>query len=243
MSLESLKITELHPTTSKIPQIPFATADIVPKHPFRACFVGKTSSGKTNLMMTLLTKSQFYKNYFNQIYLFSGSPDKSFDELKLKTSNIFLDPDLWDSKIDKIIDTQEKFLESSSVDRIPRVLFVFEDSISHQKWLQKRKKNRFIKMHIAGRHYSISVMTTTQSWCGIPRSSRIQMDAIYYFRNPASERQKILDEYCPSQMNKKEFARVIVDDATRIKYGFLTIMDRLPEEEKFRKNLDQIYNI
>jgi len=47
----------------------------LPKPPFRMVLVGQTGSGKTQLIMNMLFSKGFYRDYFEQIYVWCGSAD------------------------------------------------------------------------------------------------------------------------------------------------------------------------
>jgi len=47
----------------------------IPRPPFRVIMVGQTGSGKSNLIKNFLFTNGFYKDYFDQIYLWCGSMD------------------------------------------------------------------------------------------------------------------------------------------------------------------------
>ena len=88
-----LKIIPYKTNKSKIKLNAMMEADIIPRHASSVVFSGRSGSGKSNLMVNLLTRNQFYKGYFDLIFLFS--PTARSDDLplylKLPDKRIFTD--------------------------------------------------------------------------------------------------------------------------------------------------------
>lgn len=236
-----LDITALPTNKDKIVLNAFQDANIIPRHPFSVIFNGKTRSGKSNLLITLMTKPEFYGGFFDQIYLFAGSPDEAFKLFNVKKKNTFIDSKVWNSKIKTICDAQSKIIEKRGIHNTEKVLFIFEDIINHASFM--RKSEMFTKLFVAGRHYNASVFLTTQSWTRVPRVLRLQAFGIFYFQGSGSEKRLLAEEHSPSTMSDREFADKIIADATKEKYAFLTIYPTLHESERYRKGLKEIYNI
>ncbi len=69
---------------SKIPQRKCAKDQIMPKFPFSMMITGSSGSGKTNLMINIMTKPSLYGKYFHRIAIFSptaGSADDMYKKL------------------------------------------------------------------------------------------------------------------------------------------------------------------
>ena len=54
-------------------EVPQPTNKILPSLPMRGLFLGPSSAGKSNLIVTMLTDPRFYKNKFSKIYWCSPS--------------------------------------------------------------------------------------------------------------------------------------------------------------------------
>jgi hypothetical protein len=52
----------------------------------------------------------------------------------------------------------------------------------------------------------------------------------------------LAEEFCPPGIHKRKFLQMI-DDATKEKYSFLHINMRVPHQERYRRNLDEILEI
>ena len=74
-----LQIVPYKTNKKKIKLTPMMQADIIPRHASAVIFNGKSGSGKSNLMINLLTRPHFYKGYFDLTFLFS--PTANSDDL------------------------------------------------------------------------------------------------------------------------------------------------------------------
>ena len=70
-------------------EVPQANNNILPRLPMRIVALGPSSSGKSNMLVTLLTDQRFYKHKFEHIYWVSptASVDPSLDVLRKYVTN------------------------------------------------------------------------------------------------------------------------------------------------------------
>ena len=62
---------------SKIPQRTAAKDQVMPRFPFSMMITGSSGSGKTNLIINIMTDPELYGKYFHRIAIFS--PTAGFD--------------------------------------------------------------------------------------------------------------------------------------------------------------------
>lgn len=235
-----LTVTICETKKHNIKVTPYQEAYICPPHPSSIVFNGRSGSGKTNLLAFLMTNRDFYGEYFDNIYLFAGSPDDSFKSFGIADKHTFKKPKQWNSNIKKILKANDAIIDQIGIDKAPKLLFIFEDIINYATWM--RTSSDFTRLFISGRHSNASVFITTQSWTKLPRAIRLQAIAVYYFKASFSERMLLSEEWGGFNMSTREFADKIMDNATKEPFNFLSIYTRLPEDRRYRKNLDQIYN-
>ena len=233
------KITEVKTKSSqKIKQCPYAQMKVIPQHPFRAYIVGASQSGKTNLMLFLLTTDGYYKNYFDKIFIVSPTAkklDKTYDILedmdyKDGESLMFFNCDT--SVLDAILEIQ---VENTKKDKT-RV--IFDDCISYQKFM---RSDSLLQFAIMSRHYNISMFLLSQAYHSVPKPIRMNMSAIVYFKGSNKEQEIIYEDYCPPRYTKKQFMEKI-NHATDKPYSFLYIDLHIPLHGKiprYRRNLDE----
>jgi hypothetical protein len=238
-----------YPTNKhKIPQRPLMEADIIPRHPSAVIFNGKSGSGKTNLMVNLMSRPEFYgrqnqkdkkSSYFDVVFLFSPTANGGDDLvrfLNIPKKRIINNFDK--NKLDKILDLQDSIVSDKGLDKSPKMLIIFEDIQSDAKFMNTKS---FIRCYIQGRHMNISTFLCGQSWTLTPRKCRLQANNIFFFPSSNSEIEILNSEFCPPHTSKTQFLDM-VKHATENPYNFLHINMRKPPNERYRHNLDTILN-
>jgi len=242
-----LKIVPYPTNKHDIKQRPLMKADIIPRHASSVIFNGRSGSGKSNLLINLLTRPEFYgpkkegeKSYFDLIFLFSPTAHGGDDLVKfLNLPEKRIDTKLDTKKLDHILETQQKLIETKGLLKSPKILIIFDDCQSDSKFLNTKS---FLRCFIQCRHLNISTFLCSQRFNKTPKASRLQANNIFFFPASDGEIDLMVDEYTPANMTKKKF-KEIIQFATAEPYNFLHINLRCKDEEKFRKNLDEMINI
>lgn len=252
-----LKITKIETDKNKIKQRFLMQHNIIAKHPGVSLFVGSIGSGKTTLVNNLLSKAQFYgrsketstdgslKPYFDTLFLLSGSNDDMYDSMIqdgiIKEQHIKFDPTPQD--IQRIIDVQTDTINKIGLIASPKVLIILEDLVDNHKLLNSRA---FRSLFIKPRQSNFSVWMLAQYMNLIPKALRQQAVNLYIFQQNRAGEEVICDQFCPANLKKNEFLRLI-QQATSVREGdthpFLNINRRVKKSERFRRNLDTIINI
>ena len=216
-----LKINKINVNSKKIKQCVLASAGVLPKHPFRCYIVGASGSGKTNLLLNLLTRENFYRNYFDRVFIVSPtalSLDESYKTLEKNT---------------KYKQGEDLLFLPCEVDALQAVL---DDVVSFKKFTNS---NELLQFSIMSRHYQISMFILSQAFHLIPKSVRLNMSAVIYFKGSAVETETLVEQYCPAGYRKKEFQK-LVEDSTDAPYSFLFIDLNTPlvgKTPRYRHNL------
>lgn len=233
-----LKIKEIKIGNQKIKQCPLATAGAIPSHPHRSYLIGSSGSGKTNLLLNLLTRDGFYKDWYDTICVLSPTAlnlDMSYKELEKKTKYVqgkdlfYFDCD--ENVLKTILDMQQE------TDNKKKVLVVLDDFVSNKKFTNSDQLLKFATM---SRHFNVSMMVLSQCYYLVPKSVRLNLSAIYYFKGNAQETETIAEMYCPGGYSKKEFVKLI-EKATDEPYSFIHINTHIPLHGKiprYRKCLE-----
>lgn len=240
-----LKIVAYPTAKNKIKQRPLMKSDIIPKHPSRCIFNGKSGSGKSNLMIQLLTQPHFYgrtkkddkkSQYFDLIFLFSPTADGQDDLvrfLKLPEKRIITDFNV--EALDNIFDIQDAIIKNNGIEKSPKILIIFDDVQSDPKFMRTKS---FKRAFIQGRHCNMSVFICCQSWTKLDRMCRLQASNIFFFPSSQSECNIVAEEYTPANTSKKSFMSLL-KHATAEPYSFLNIdVNQKDPKKKFRRNLD-----
>ena len=216
----------------------------IPKHPFRLILSGASGSGKSNLLLHLLTQKQLYKGYFDIIFIISPTAGKLDDSYEALTNHkgktvIRIINELDSDSIEKIMSTNKKLILKHKVHKAPKILIVYDDVVADKKFMGTKS---FLHSFVASRHYNASVIICTQKFNSVPRTCRLQANAIMYFKGTNSERETLVTEFGPCGYNKKETI-AIFDYATKDPYSFIFINLMAPRAERYRKNLKDILRL
>lgn len=214
--------------------------NIMPRYPWSSCISGRSGSGKTQLLLNMLTRDDLLGNYFHKILVFSptaGELDDTYDALKLPKENFIKKFD--SSILEKILNNRKAQIKKDGVAKVgktDRVLLIFDDCIAEKKFLESKEN---LMMFTLLRHYLCSVCILSQSFKKIPRSIRINANFTCIFPSLESEINVMLEEITPAGITKKEF-REIINYCTEGRFDFMTINNHAEPKERIRKNLSEI---
>jgi hypothetical protein len=243
-----LKIVKYDTNKHKIKQRKLMEDNIIPQHASAVVFCGRSGSGKSNLLVNLAERPEFYgktkkdnpkTGYFDLVFMFS--PTCHHDDLPKYLDippNRMYDRN-FEPPLKHIIKTQKDIIEKKGLDKAPKLLIIFDDIISQKKFMNSEF---FTQMYIQNRHLGISTWVCTQSFNKIPRVCRLQANNLFIFAGSGSETEILTAEFAPPHTSKKQFENLI-KHATNERYNFLHINMRCPPEERFRRNLDTILTI
>lgn len=229
-------IDEIKVKSNKIKQVKAASAGIIPEHPFRMYIIGASGSGKTNFMLNLLIKPIMYKGYFDTILVISPTArrlDASYQKLKLSEWNYF-HPD--EKVLEQIQAIQERHVEEKGKSKSPKILLILDDIVSYNEFLRSKSLLRFAVM---SRHWNVSMIMMSQAYHRIPKSIRLQMTCIVYFKGSNKEQEVLAEDFGAPGLSKKQFISKI-DYATEKRFNFFFVdINRPLHDGRYRKNLTE----
>ena len=223
-----------------VPQPKGARDGILPDQPCAMMYCGLSKSGKSTLLKNTLTDPQLLKGYYHMIIMFSPTADADTtitEALKLPDENIITN--FTEEKLKEIIDEQRKLIEKDGYNAVAkknRMLFIFDDCISHQRFLRSQT---IIDLTATVRHLLISVVFLIQSYRMVARPCRINLRGIAFFESNRNETDVLCDEECPPTLTRREF-RQLIHEATDEKYSFLFINKDRPYNERYLRKYDEI---
>jgi hypothetical protein len=195
-----LKIIPYKTDKNKIKQRPLMQTNVIPRHASSVIFNGASGSGKTMLLVNLLTRPQFYgalpgkkKGYFDVVFLFSptaGGADDLSSYLDIPANRVCTDFDT--DKLERILKTQKEYIDKNGLLKSPKILIIFEDIQSDAAFMRTRC---FKKCFIQSRHLNISSWLLGQSFNLTPRFARLQANNLFLFPCSLSEQKVLLCEH------------------------------------------------
>ena len=219
-------------------EVPQSNNSILPRAPMRIIALGPSSSGKTNMLVTLLTDQRFYKHKFEHIYWCSptASVDPSLDVLRKYVKNDLRqdqeeDPTFHDQIdvqfLQSRVDKQRKVTEYLKNDRSQKgfnMLIVLDDLADVKRGLPQISK--FVdSLFVKARHWNVSIILSTQK-LKLPLISptvRVNATALFVWRlrNQSDLWDGLIYEY--SALVSKELLYAAYQQAVAIPYNFLYI--------------------
>jgi len=232
-----LNIKPITVDKKKIKQCSYAQCGVLAKHPYRCYLVGASGSGKTNLLLNLLTREGFYKNWFDKIFVVSPTAcklDESYQSLERETKYTEGKDLLYFPCKKEVLAQILKIQEDTK--KKDKVLVILDDIVSYGKFC---RSNELLQFAVMSRHYNVSMFILSQAFYLIPKPVRLNMSWIVYFKGSNRELTTIVEEYCPAGMDDREFKKRI-NAATEEPYSFLYIDLNTPLHgriPRYRKNL------
>lgn len=229
------------PLKDKIPPSPHP--EILPKHPSRVLYSGSSRSGKTNLLLNLITRDDYLANYYQLIFCFSPTAyiDDSWQAAIGKVipkQNVFTSPD--PAIIARILEQQKnEIAKGGGVHGSPTILIIFDDCADDTKLLKSRE---FQAIFFRGRHYNLSTWICTQQLQLIPKRVRNQMSQYYIFRPNRNELTFLVDEMCPGFLDNDQFKKMVFY-ATLPEFSFFQINLQVPKMKSYRIGLNKIIDV
>ena len=241
--MSKYKIEAIATEKSKTPLKKCMKEGVLPKFPFSLMISGRSGSGKTSVLMNLLTKKELLGCYHHYVIIYSPTAnqgDDSYKSLNLPPENFknnFSEQDLED-----LIKSRQELIKVKGIEWVvknSRVLIVLDDVIANRQFLNSEQA---LKAFTLLRHYQVSIIVLMQTYNKLPKALRNNANGLMIFPSNRSELEVIIDELCPPSITKKQFLK-LVSDATSGRYDFLYINNHADPNKRLRKNLDEIINL
>lgn len=221
--------------------------NIIPRLGTSTIINGKSGSGKTNLLLNLCLKKEFWgkerktdkTGYFNLTFFFSptAESDDMPEYLEIDKKRIVVDD--FENKLEHIFKIQDNIIKSKGIEKSPKILLIYDDMQANAKFMRSKI---FLRSFIANRHSNITTIFLSQSFTRTPRACRLQASNIMIFPASESEINLLVDEFCPAHTTSAQFYE-LVKEATKDQFNFLHINCKAPIQDRFRQNLDTYLNV
>ena len=204
----SLTIKNLNPHKGESSPISY---EFMPQPPFRLIVCGPSHSGKSNMIKNMITVKEYgYSSFFGEdIFVFSKTLglDDTWKSLKLPKTQMY---QKWDEEVVREIMAYSKKQKNGT-------LFLLDDLISDGDAFNRKNSNLLSELFFCGRHYSISLIITTQKYHAVQSSLLANASQIIVFRLKTKREQDAFEESMTMYDNLSEK----YDYATKERYDFL----------------------
>lgn len=208
------------------------------------CIIGGTGSGKSMMLVNLLTRKQAgLCYYFNRVYILNPTihTDPSYDIIKILQENYKVVKNRKKQKCEYIIidDIQDArdfeqildfIITDCKLDPEEKKLCILDDMLP----FFTQNNSKLQELYISGRHNGLSTWTNTQSFTRLPRVCRINSLNIILFRVPKNELEVVAKDVADDEQTFLRKYKI----ATKNKYNFLVFRTREDEEHKFSHNFE-----
>ena len=214
--------------------------DPLPRKSFGMMMVGKPSSGKSSLLMSLLMSKDAYLKKFDRVYLMSESLDTlPLEELGLDSSRIYNEYD--EEKLKEIIKNEKDSNQNNNT------LIILDDVV---RSIASKKGDFVLKMLLNRRHIThnknnkdekggLSIIITTQSYNLLPLKFRKNMSNIALFSSTNQKEIINIKEELLCDLNKSDQNKIL-SQCWNKKYGFLFVCANCTTSERYHDQFNKI---
>ena len=233
-----MEIKELNKSNSKQKVAEDFNTDML-KPPFIACISAPRGSGKSNLILNLLSRKDMLKNVFDKQDIFIMSPNldvnNDYENIKAHKINNFSN-DL----ILQIINKQKALIKRYGQLQVKPLLIVLDDCLGESKFATLNSSCETLA--VKGRHLLISVIIVSQSLRRISRTIRLNTDYFIIFKpKNETEYSAILDEF----FNKSDHKKILMNLKDIYKEPYISLLIDLKtndDDRKYRLNFSKLIN-
>jgi energy-coupling factor transporter ATP-binding protein EcfA2 len=217
-------------------QLGYNIKDPFPNQSFFMIIVGKAGSGKTSLLINMITHKGIYKKIFDKIVLVM--PKNSRKSMKKNPFDDLPSEQAFEefsyNVIKKVKDIREEFDELDKKRKRPRQQLLILDDITATLKNNDIQK-QLIELATNRRHYKLSIILLVQFIRAIPRPVRFQATCLVFFKPSNQLDSKIVEEEYVNlpRDDYKDLTRFVWQDA----HDFLFV-DK--QNETYYKNLQKI---
>ena len=211
-------------------------------HPFRSVIVASSGGGKSSFLYTLLTDSKMYKDFFDKIFIWNGSPRYNSQFEKIKNAEVYNNYDGAEIKelVDEIRSLQQE--RKNKGERYFRILLVFDD-FSSKGLVSRNAVNIIDDIFCSGRNAGISIIITTQVYKHINRNCRMtNVTHLVVMGVNKTMLEEIAEEHQSEFATPDDIVEIYKDIKKTDSYGHLIVDYTKSSKDRFR-TLNKIYRI
>ena len=124
--------------------------------------VGRSGSGKSNLLVNLLKNKHFYGDWYDSVILISPTADTDDIQKQLGVKEDLTFSDLKEAPaiIHKIFELQREKVKQLGADKAPKLCIIMDDVMSSPDFV---KSPAFLSCFIKARHYNCGIFCCVQA--------------------------------------------------------------------------------
>jgi hypothetical protein len=208
----------------------------VPQHPALMYSVASCGKGKTNLMVWMLHTC--YKQFFNNIYIFSGTIHQDiWKTMKLDMTRCF------EKYSDALFLAVKEDIKNHPDEK---TLIIIDDMSGGTAYSKKNSPlSEFMCNH---RHFpnsgsGTSIWIVSHAYKSVPKLIRSVISDLIVFETSSADELEVIINDNRGTLSYNDFLRLLYQPATCEEYHFLYIKRKEPFNSRFRKDFDTILNL
>lgn len=219
---------------------------LLPKVPFRGILCGKSGSGKTSALGSMLLLPEFYLNDFQgeDIYIFSPLRNDFKMQTIIETKDIpdgnittDFDDELLGMIYDKLVSEFEHDLQ---IEKIPSNKLIILDDLSFSGALTSGRYNNISRVFCNGRKQNISIILTTQLYTHILPVCRENASFLIMYNTSLKQLESVAEEW--NYLSTKKAFITMFRNNVKEKHDFLVINHSNKSEHMYLdKNFEPIF--
>ena len=240
------KKLDIKPILTKNKKAKHNNYNLIPSYPNRTLFVAPTGSGKSVVIVNLLTRKRYLRNFFDVILFYSPNVNYEEEHIEIKIKNEkaeikfeekFKEKE-FGAMVHKLMKEQKELKDKKKP--MKKILIILDDFASDKKVM----KSKTLKdLFFAGRKYGICVWVTSQYYKIVPPDIRTNAEHLVIFsRQPSSELKKIAEEISIGKYTKKKIIEIF-DEISTIDYSFLHYNRKQPINKRYMINFESFINM
>ena len=210
-------------------------------------FIGKSGSGKSNLLTNVIMNPAFYGGWFDAVVLISPTAqnDSIQQQLRVPPELSFSDLKQAPTVIDRVFASQKRQIkEMGGSHRAPKIAMILDDVMSDAAFM---RSSQFLSLFTQSRHYNVAPFVCIQACrsktSGFPKSALLNAGQLFCFCGSASEIKVLSEVFCPPLIKSEQFEKWIYD-STKEPYTFIHINNKSTSfENRFRSGLGRILSL
>jgi len=208
-------------------------------------------TGKTTLLVNLITRKKYYRKKFNNVYLASQTckSDSKYDNINLDDLNGLMcgtfDEGIIEqwyeeikTELEEVKQHNKNLVLSKSKKKpksIPLTLMIIDDYASYLK-----NSKALMNLVLNSRHLKLTLIITSQKYALFPSYLRENADVyIIYEASSGRERQFITEDLLEGILTKNQI-NDLFNEVYVHKRDFLLVNTRKDKKDRFYKNFDKI---
>lgn len=218
---------------------------LFPGFPSSTVIVGQPGSGKSNLLMHMLLRKEFWLHFYDEIYLFGPTvkSDKLYSLIDVPEDHVCADADEMIPKLKEILAKQQADVETDKKSAM-KCLIVFEDLTSFFHKVQS--KPEFLRCYTQYRHLKGSSVCMVHKWKAFNRTARMSARHIIAFDMNLTDRKQLYQDFGPPNLTEKEWLEMMhyaLSKENEDDHPFFYINTHAPLKTRFRRNFTEILEL